>query len=195
MGLGERVASEILIAQYHYTAGLFRATTGADAPAHAPGGTGNRKSFSAADFRAALGIMDKKKVPSTNRFLIVDTVMYWQLMSEMGFSTYRADLPGMTNGTANTLFGVQLIVLPQVVYATTAYAVREYGNAGTTTDMAVALLVQKECTSMAMTEIYVQENPAATGYFGGTYEATIMAGGKYRRTDKYGVVPIVQTGT
>ncbi len=195
MGLGERVAAEILIGQYHYTSGLYRATTGSDAPAHAPGGTGNRKSFVGADLRAALGIMDKYKVPQGDRFLFIDSVMYWQLMTDLGYSTYRADLPGLTNGTTNTLFGVQIIMMPSVVYATTAGVIRDYGNAGTTTDMAVALLVAKSCTSMAMTDIYVQDNPAATGYFGGTYEATIMAGGKYRRTDKYGVVPIIQIGT
>lgn len=192
MGLGERVASEILISQYHFTSGLYRETTGANAPAHAPGATSTRKSFTGADLRAALGIFDKYKVPVTDRHLIVDSVMYWQLMTDLGYSTYRADLPGLTAGTTNTLFGVNIIMLPSVAYATTAGAIRAYGNAGTTTDQSVALLVNKNMTSMAMTDIYTQINEAATGYFGGTYESTIMAGGKYRRTDKMGVVPIIQ---
>jgi hypothetical protein len=121
--------------------------------------------------------------------------MYWQLMSDMGYNSTRDDVQALSNGTTFNWLGVNIVKMPTVVYATTAGVVRDYGNAGTTTDMAVALLVQKNCTSMAMTDIYTQVNEAATGYFGGTYEATIMAGGKYRRTDKYGVVPIIQIGT
>jgi len=195
-GLGERVASEILIGQYHYTSGLYRATTGSDAPAHAPGGTGNRKSFIGADLRAALGILDKNKVGMNDRYLIVDSVMYWQLLTDLGYTAYRDDSRNLgPDGKLLNLYGVTIIPMPTVVYATTAGVVRAYGDSGTTTDMSVALLVQKNCTSMAMTDIYTQMNEAATGYFGGTYEATVMAGGKYRRTDKYGVVPIIQIGT
>ena len=195
-GLGERVASEIMIAQYHFSTGLYRQTTGADAPAHAPGGTGNRKSFVGADLRAALSILDKNKVAQNDRYLIIDSVMYWQLLTDLGYTTYRDDSRNLDgNGKLLNLFGVTIVPMPTVVYAQTNGTVREYGNAGTTTDMAVALLVQKGCTSMAMTDIYTQANEAATGYFGGTYEATLMAGGKYRRTDKMGVLPIIQVGT
>lgn len=195
-GLGERVASEIMIAHYHFSTGLYRQTSGADAPAYAPGATGNRKSFVGADLRAALGILDRTKVGMNERYLIVDSTMYWQLLTDLGYTAYRDDSRNLNGeGKLLSLYGVTIIPMPTVVYATTAGVVRDYGNAGATTDMGVALLVQKSCTSMAMTDIVANTNENATGYFGGTYEATVNAGGKYRRTDKYGVVPIIQVGT
>ena len=195
-GLGERVAFDIMRAHYHHSTGLYRLTSGADAPAHATGGTGNRKSFTGADIRAALGILDRTKVGMNERYLIVDSTMYWQLLTDLGYTAYRDDSRNLNGeGKLLSLYGVTIIPMPTVLYATNAGVVRAYGNAGATTDMAVALLVQKNCTSMAMTDIVANTNETATGYFGSTYEATIMAGGKYRRTDKYGVVPIVQTGT
>lgn len=194
-GIAHRIARDILIGQYHHTAGMYRATTGSDAPAHAPGATGNRKSFIGDDVRAAMAIMDAQSVPETDRILYADSVMYWQLMKDMGYNADRDDVQALSNGTTFDWLGIKIIKMPSVVYATTAGVVRPFGNAGTTTDMGVALLVQKSCTSMAMTEIAAFVKEADPTYFGDLYSASVMSGGKYRRTDKYGVVPIIQIGT
>jgi len=192
-GLGELVGREILLGQYHYTSGLYRSTTGADAPAHSPSATGNRKSFTGADLRAALGIMDKYKVPASERYLIIDSTMFWQLMTDVGYTAYRDNIADLTNGLTFNMYGVTFIVLPQVLHSVVSTgAIRAIDHSGATTDQAVALLVQKSCTSMGATNIFTSVNEAASGYFGGTYEASILAGGKYRRADKYGVVPIIQ---
>ncbi len=195
-GIGSRIARDIMIAHYHNTAGLYRLTSGADTPAHATGGTGNRKSFVGADLKAALGIFDRLSVPDGDRFLLADSVMYWQLMSDMGYNSTRDDVQALSNGTTFNWLGVNIIKMPTVVYAQTgAGAVRPFGNAGATTDMGVALLIQKACSSMAMTEISAMIKEGDPTYFGDLYSATVMGGGSYRRTDKYGVVPIIQTGT
>lgn len=192
-GLGERVGREILYGQYHYTSGLYVPTTGANVSAHSPAATGTRKAFLGADLRTGLGIMDRTKVPANDRYLIIDTTMFWQLMTDIGYTAYRDQIAGLVNGMTFSLYGVTMIVLPQVLHSVVSTgAIREVTNAGATTDQAVALLVQKSCTSMAATDIFTNVVEAATGYFGGTYEASILAGGKYRRTDKYGVVPIIQ---
>lgn len=195
-GIGIRIARDILIGQYHNTSGLYRLTSGADAPAHAPGGTGNRKSFVGADLKAAMAIMDKTSVTEGDWYLFADSIMYWQLMTDLGYNSSRDDVQALSNGTTMNLLGTTLIKMPNVVYAATgAGAVRTYGHAGATTDMGVALLVKKSCTSMAMTEIAAMIKEGDPTYFGDLYSATVMGGGKYRRYDKYGVVPIIQTGT
>ena len=195
-GIGIRIARDILIAQYHNTSGLYRLTSGADAPAHATGGTGNRKSFVGADLKAALAIFDKTSVPEGDRFLLADSVMYWQLMADMGYNSTRDDVQALSNGTAFNWLGVNIIKMPTVLYAQTgAGAARAFGNAGATTDMGVALLIQKSCSSMALTEIAAFIDEANPTYFGDLYSSSVMGGGSYRRTDKYGIVPIIQTGT
>lgn len=195
-GIGSRIARDIMIAHYHNTSGLYRLTSGADTPAHATGGTGSRKSFIGADLKAALAIFDKTSVPEGDRYLLADSVMFWQLMSDMGYNSTRDDVQALSNGTTFNWLGVNIIKMPTVLYAQTgAGAARAFGHAGATTDMGVALLIQKSCGSMAATDIAAFIDEGNPVYYGDLYSASIMGGGSYRRTDKYGVVPIIQTGT
>jgi len=192
-GLGERVGRYILYGQYHYTSSLYVPTTGSSVTAHSPSATNSRKAMLGADLRTAMGILDRTKVPSAERYLIIDSTMFWQLMTDLGYTAYRDDLIGMVDGMKFNLFGAKIIMLPNVLHSVVSTgAIRTVTHAGAATDQAVALLVQKNCTSMATTDIYANVVDNATGYFGSTYEASILAGGKYRRTDKYGVVPIIQ---
>lgn len=195
-GIALRAAREILKGQYHYTSGLYVPTTGASVTAHAPSATSTRKAIVGADVKKALGIMDRVSVPSTDRYLIIDSTMYWQLMDDLGYSTYR-DSVGSLGLSADMpdLWGVKVIVMPNVLFATNAGVVNSITATGATTDYAVALMVQKSCTSMAMTEptVFINENDPTL--YGTVYSASMMVGGKYRRYDKYGVVPILGVTT
>lgn len=193
-GLGVRLGREILLGQYHYTSGLYVPTTGGNATAHSPSATGNRKVLLGADIRTALGIMDRTSVPTGDRYLYVDSTMYWQLMTDLGYTAYRTDLAilGQTGMTDNIL-GIKIIMMPQVLHSVVSTgAIRAIDHAGATTDQAVALLVQKSCTSMAISEINGFADDSRAEYFGDLYSASVYGGGKYRRYDKYGVVPIIQ---
>ena len=192
-GLSLRAARNILNGQYHYTAGKYVVTTGASEVGHAPSATGNRKAFTAYDLKAALAIMDKQSVPANERALIIDSTMFWQLMNDLDFNADRLPVQPIGGLGSIDLYGVKIIPVVNAVFATAAGVVRAAGNAGAATDQAVALLLQKGCTSFGMSDIYANVSDNASGMFGNTYEASVMVGGKYRRSDKYGIIPIIQS--
>lgn len=193
-GLAERVAREMMISWYHYTTAMYVTTSGSSYTAHATGATGNRSGLTGKDLRAAAGILDAQLMPQSDRYLLVDSTMFWQLMDDLEYNADRISaLPNGLVVAPGSPYGFTVIQMPTVVYATTAGVVRTYGHAGTTTDKAVALAIHKSAASWALTDVEMFEgldkDPA---YFGALISGAMYGGGKYRRYDKKGVVPIVQ---
>ena len=176
----------------HYTATKYVTTTGSAYVAHAPGATGNRKGLTGADLRAAAGILDKQKVPIAERYLVVDSIMFWQLVDDLSYNAERVDVINGLPSITTPLYGFTVVSVPQVVYFTNNGVIRDYGNAGTTIDSAAALAIQKSCAGFGMSEVatFVKEDDP-------TYQADIISGwvlhgAKYLRTGKEGIVPIIQ---
>lgn len=193
-GISERVARELMISWYHYTSGAYVTTTGSNYTAHAPSATSTRKGLTGADLRAAAGILDKQLIPMSERYLLVDSIMFWQLMDDLEYNADRVGVLGNGLQTApGTPYGFTVIQMPAVVYATSAGVVNAYGAAGATTDQAVALALQKSAVSWALTgtEMFESVDRDAAN-FGKLISASVYGGGKYRRYDKKGVVPIIQ---
>ena len=191
-GLGERLLVESLISMTHCTSNKYVWTTGAAYVAHAPGATGNRKGLTGKDLRAAAAILDKQKVPIADRYLVVDSIMFWQLVDDLSYNADRVDVINGLPSITTPLYGFTVVSVPQVVYLTSTVAIREYGHAGTTTDVAAALAIQKSCAGFGMSEVatFVKEDDP-------TYQADILSGwvlhgAKYLRTGKEGIVPIIQ---
>lgn len=193
--LSERIAAKLTLDMYHYTAGAYVTTTGADVAGHATGATGNRKSLIGANVRSAAELMTKQKVAITDRYLLLDYAMFWQLVGDLSYGTYRADVAinaAGFNQLTMPLYGFTVIEMPFIGYATSAGVVRAYGNAGATTDVAFGLAVQKQCASYAFTDIQMFDGEGRPEYFGDLLSASIYGGAKYRRFDKKGVIPIIQ---
>lgn len=193
--LSERIAAKLTLDMYHYTAGNYVVTTGADVAGHATGATGNRKSLIGANIRSAAELMTKQKVPINDRYILLDYAMFWQLVSDLSYGTYRADVvinPAGFNQLTIPLYGFTIIEMPFVGYAASTGAVRAYGNAGATTDLAFGLAIQKSCASYAFTDLQMFDGTDKPEYFGDIISASIYGGAKYRRYDKKGVIPIIQ---
>ena len=192
-GLGDRAAREIMIANYHYTSGKYVNTTGSAYAAHVASGTGNRKGLTGADLRKAAGIMDTQVVPQNERYLLVDSTMFWQLMDDMGYNSTRVELKAMEGFQilSTPVYGFTVITMPLVVTATAAGVVNAFGATGATTDVAVALAIQKSCGSFASTDVFSFTSEQRPEYFGDILSATLYCGGSYRRYDKKGIVPIL----
>ncbi|MDV7397002.1 hypothetical protein RZS08_36725, partial [Arthrospira platensis SPKY1] len=58
------------------------ATTGGAAAGHAPGASGNRKILTEGDLRKARKMLNSQNVPAEGRFLLLDSDMLDQLMSD-----------------------------------------------------------------------------------------------------------------
>jgi len=191
-GLGERLLIESLIGMYHYTSGAYVTTTGASYPAHATGATGNRRGFTSMDIRKAAALLDKQKVPIADRWLVVDSIMFWQLVDDLAYNADRVDVVAGLPSITTPLYGFTIVSVPQVAYVQSTGAVRVYGNSGAATDNAVALAIQKSCVGFGMSgiEIFVDEgNPL---YQGDILSGWVLHGSNYLRTTKEGVIPIIQ---
>ena len=193
--LSEQIAAKLTLDMYHYTSGAYVTTTGADVAGHATGATGNRKSLIGANVRSAAELMTKQKVAITDRYLLLDYAMFWQLVGDLSYGTYRADVAinaAGFNQLTMPLYGFTVIEMPFIGYATSAGVVRAYGNAGATTDVAFGLAVQKQCASYAFTDLQMFSKDGQPEYFGDILSGSIYGGAKYRRYDKKGVIPIIQ---
>lgn len=191
-GLPERIIREILI--NWYTDGSYKVTTtGSNYVAHATAATGYRKGFTLADLMLAARGLDLQKVPESDRYLYVDTQMFYQLLDVIGITAYRdAALLNQSTLELPKVAGFQIIPVTQVVYLAANDALRPFSHAGAATDNAAALAVHKSAISYAIGDINVFNNAKDAIYAGDVVSGAITAGGHYRRSDKKGVVPIIQ---
>lgn len=179
--------------------GIVRTTGGSGAltvPAHLPSATGTRKKMSLADVKAARLALNKQNVPKDDRYLILDSDMYDQLMDELNISTYREsskelDLP---KGVIGKIYGFYLMERTTVGVANNAATpvTQTPGTAGTTVDNAVALAWQKNCVERALGMVDFFENLGDPTYYGDIYSALVRMGGRKRRNDYKGVIAIIQ---
>ena len=179
------------------TASQIVRTSGANVNAHLPSATGTRKKLSLADIKAARLIFNKQNVPKADRYMMVDSDMYEQLVDEMNVTQYRDaskeyDLPA---GVVNKLYGFYIMERSNTLVANNAGTpvIQTPGTAATINDNGVVLLWQKDCVERALGTVDFFEQQNAPTYYGDIYSALIRMGGRKRRNDYKGVVAIIQT--
>jgi len=172
-------------------------TSGALVAAHLPSATGTRKKLTLADVKAARLLLNKQNVPKDDRYLIIDSDMYDQLMDELNISTYREsskelDLP---KGVIGKIYGFYLMERTTVAVANNAGTpvIQTPGTAGAATDNGVAFGWQKNCVERALGTVDFFENLGDPTYYGDIYSALVRMGGRKRRNDQKGIVGIIQT--
>ncbi|QQR95609.1 MAG: hypothetical protein IPJ93_02390 [Bacteroidota bacterium] len=142
---------------YHWrpeaTSSIIR-TTGADVAAHMPGATGNRKKLVLADIKKARLTMNKQNIPKSDRYLMIDSDMYDQLMDELNITQYREsakdlDLP---KGVIGKLYGFFLMERTSVMTANNASTpiIQLPGASTNTTDNGVAFAWHKNSVERAL---------------------------------------------
>ena len=189
-GLGQRAGLEILRGLYASDTDYSITTTGSAVAAHAPGATGNRKSLSAYDLMKAAEVMDRNNIKG-ERFAFLDTVSYHQVLKELGFTANRLSEIESLNLNLPTIYSFNLIQIASPIPVQSNKTLRDVGSAGGTTDQVMNLCVSRPHTSYVIDGIYAPVTEDAAS-FGWIYSAAIRAGSKYRRTDKKGIVPIIQ---
>jgi hypothetical protein len=146
-----------------------------------------------ADVLSAALILDKQQIPMSDRFLLLDATMFYQLLTDMKYTAERVEVnPNGLSILVPPIYGFRVVQLPHVAHIVASTgAVRPVGHVGATTDEAVGLAIHKRAVSFAKsTPNVIVENDSAA-YFGGLLSGQVFAGGSYRRYDKYGVVPII----
>jgi hypothetical protein len=169
-------------------------TTGGSVAAHV--GTGNRKLLLVKDLQKAKKLMNNLNIPSTDRFALVDSEMYDQLVTDSTFTSTRdvirdMDLP---NGTINRIHGFNIMERSSVLTADNGGtpAFRSPEDSTLATDGAACLCWHKNSVERAKGTVDFFERLKDPTYYGNIYSFLVNMGGRIRRAQEEGVVAIVQ---
>lgn len=168
-------------------------TTGVAEAAHTEKATGNRKAVDKKDILALMTKMDKDNVPQEDRYLLLDAVMYAQLLASLteteAIGFYAA--ADVKKGVIGSIYGFNVMKRSQVLRYN-GDNLKRFGEAGAAADNAAALAWQKSCLSRALGEVKVFDSTDDPLYYGDIYSFLVRAGGAVRRSDKKGVYALVQ---
>ncbi len=171
-------------------------TSGANVTSHMPGATGTRKKFGIADVKAARLVLNKQNVSKEDRYLLIDSDMYDQLMDELNITTYRESSKDLNlpKGVIGKIYGFYLMERTTVCTANNAATpvIQLPGATTATSDNGVAFAWQKNAVERALGTVDFFENLGDPTYYGDIYSALVRMGGRKRRNDQKGVVAIVQ---
>ena len=171
-------------------------TTGAARPAYITSATGNRKAMTTKDVLALQTKFDLQDVPAENRYLLLDAVMYNDLLGDMiesqkiGFFA-QADAK---KGIVGELYGFKVMKRSKVLrYTADGTLVKTTEGAKlNATDVAAGLAFHSDAVSVAMGEVKMfgsEDNPT---YYGDIYSFLVRSGGAKRRNDGKGIFAIVE---
>lgn len=177
------------------TGHIIRTTGEPGVAAHLPDATGLRKKLVKEDLKKAMTYMNKNKIAKTDRYALIDSEMYDQLMDDADLKKRDGAQGGEANlkeGVIMKLYGFNIMERATVLVfdnATTPVVVNP-GTAGDAAHNAAVLCWQKNAVIKALGQTRVFENEGVAEYYGDVMSALQRAGGRIRR--EKGVVAIVQ---
>ena len=171
-------------------------TTGASRDAYITSATGQRKALTTKDVLALQTKFDLQDVPAADRYLLLDAVMYNDLLGDMiesqkiGFFA-QADAK---KGIVGELYGFKVMKRSTVLRFTSAGALVKTSESATlnATDLAAGLAFHKDAVSVAMGEVVMFDSVNNPTYYGDIYSFLVRTGGAKRRTDGKGIFAIVE---
>lgn len=171
----------------------FISTSGPAVKTHLQDATGNRKAVDKKDILSLMTEFDKDNIPQEGRYLLLDAVMYAQLLDSLteteaiGFFN-AADV---RRGVIGNLYGFDIMKRSQVL-CYRGDALRKFDVSGQAADNAAGLAWHSGCVSRALGEVKVFDSTDNPIYYGDVYSFLVRAGGAKRRNDKKGVYALVQ---
>lgn len=187
--------SSLNAAQDAQVTGHIIRTTGGAVAAHLPSATGNRKKLLKDDLKAAMTYMNAQNISKENRYALLDSEMYSQLMDDADLIKRDGTFGGEANlkeGVIMKLYGFNIMERSQVLRFTNAATpvVVDPGAAGNAAHNAGVLCWQQNAVERALGDVKFFEDMGNPTFFGDIYSGLLRAGGRIRRTA--GVVAIVQ---
>lgn len=175
--------------------GRILRTTGADRTAMAPSATGTRKKITVADFQNAKRILDKDDVPQEDRFVLLPSEMYNDLLEiDAILTSDKMGTANLASGAVGRLLGFQIYVRSNaLIYNNAATpAVKAYASAGAGTDNAAALFWQKQHVRRAKGSVNVYSDENNPQFYGSIFSTASRAGGSKTYTTSKGTVVLVE---
>lgn len=168
-------------------------TTGDGETAHVHDtATGSRKAMTRADVESVKKIFDAQDIPAMGRSILLDAIMYNQLMNSLTDAERVSFISGAdpVTGVMGKFLGFEFLMRSSVL-ATAAGGTLKSGAAAAT-DCAAGLAWQKDCVSRALGEVNVFESEKDPTYYGDIVSMAVRAGGASLRSDKKGIVLVYQ---
>jgi hypothetical protein len=189
----ESVCNEMVFNWSPAVANTIR-TTGAAVLSHTPSATGNRKAFGKADVKNAMDKFNGQDIPQEGRYLLIDAVMYGQLLDSLTTQESMAfhSLVDVKMGVLGKLYTFNIMMRSKAGLYTTAVAPKAWTAAAVATDNAAALCWHENsvCRSLGETKMFDDENNPL--YYADIYSFLVRAGGRPMRSGVEGLLAIVQ---
>ncbi len=171
-------------------------TTGKAAAAHTNAATGNRKALTKNDILAVMTQFNKDDVPATDRYLLIDAVMYSQLLASLTENESRAFFAcaDPAKGIIGQLYSFNVMQRSEVLcYEGTNP--KEANTEGKAADFAAALAWHEKSVGRALGEVKMFSEEDSPTYYSDIFSFLVRCGGAAIRTDNKGVAAIVQSAT
>jgi hypothetical protein len=183
-----------LIYRWIPASGTTIATSGANVASHIPTATGTRKSLTKEDFLKLRAQFDKWNFPQEGRNVLLDAVMYVQLLGSLTDTESAAFLASANaqTGVVGKLYGFDISMRSQVAKATAAGVAKTWNDTELATDSAAGLVWHTGAVSRALGGVDFFDDPGNPLYYSWIISALIRAGGSWTRSDKKGVILLYQ---
>lgn len=189
--LMEKVAEHVIyeIAK-NITSAYKIATTGKNATATAPSGTGQRKIFTEADLRRARLVMNLANVPQEDRYLLIPSNMLDQLLSDEKLRYAFQQSINIREASLPRLYGFQIIERSSIAIVDGDLTIKAPDTAGATTDSecAIAYHTYSVERALGMIKPFLKENDPQ--YYGHVLSFLLRMGARANRMDGKGLVAI-----
>jgi len=200
--MSEHMQKYICSQWYTYAASTIIDTTATATETNWLGGAaaGALKVMKGRNVRKAAEILDRQKFPANDRYLLLDYMMFWQLLGDVSYNDARIEVLGGFQATIDNVYGFKVIQLPFVAAVDAVGAANVHAPAAAdgsftfgANSRPIGLAFHKSAVSFAWTapKPFAQNNDPTM--FGDVLSASVYGGGKYRRTSANGVVAIRPT--
>lgn len=193
--LMEKVAAEMLMNWAPESTETYL-TTGTEVDPHISSATGKRKSINRQDVLQLQIKFDAQSIPQNDRYLLLDAYMYGQLLSDLTESDKNMFMASANaaKGIVGNLYGFNVMKRSQVLrYSAEKSAVA--ASSSTATDLAAGLAWHMDAVSRALGDVKAFVNNDDALYYGDILSFLIRTGGHKRRSDKKGVIAVLEAAT
>lgn len=168
-------------------------TTGEAVAVTEEGQVGTRKAFTYKDLANAQSRMNKMNVPKTDRYALLESYQYEQLLDSLSSNQMAAfqQTADVANGIVGKLCGFNILERSTVL-AFNGNTPIAPGTAFSANTCVGALCWQKDSVAIAKGDIKPFQNMDDPQYYGDIFSAAVKVGGRCRRQDWAGVIAIAQ---
>lgn len=157
--------------------------------------TGNRKKLTKAAVMQAMIKFNVDDVPNEGRYILVDSIMYADLLDDLTDKELSAFLASADaqSGVLGKLYGFEIMQRSQVLRVKeTDKTVLKWEEQGEATELSAGIIWQKDCVSRAIGEITMFEDMGNPTYYGDIFSFLVRTGGAPRRHDGKGIILLVE---